>query len=361
MSLHHQFFSLFCRTLCMILKINNKIFRHRKRVLLVKMDGVGDMLLFLPYLKVIQQECEARSHELIFVVTPVSAALLRRIGIHGKVIIPPPYKGFLQRAFFRFCFYFRNYADIVIKAQCLPSELIECYPSAQVISCGIRSLDRECSIDISGKSVYQWNEAILKQLGISGFRTAAIEYSIFCDPLPAGNILPEKYIVICPDASDLHRCWETEKFARLITVLYQKYSCGIILIGRDVRRGKVLQKMCACPDVVMDWTGKTDIFQLFTVVKNALFLVSNDTGTAHIGALTGTKTFIICGKGHYGMFVPYPPDKEGTLVFSIFSRGECSNCNWLASCIDMKSEETYRCIAEISVDDVITTICENYG
>ena len=95
---------------------------------------------------------------------------------------------------------------------------------------------------------------------------------------------------------------------------------------------------------------------MFSIVRKASFLISNETGTAHAGVLVGTRTFIICGKGHYGMFVPYGPEKEGSLVFSIFSPDPCANCNWLNE--DCRKRGTYKCISDISVEQVFTKICE---
>ena len=166
MSLSHTCFLLFCKWVCQIRKWRRSIFPGRKKILIIKTDGLGDMLLFLPYLKQIQYWAEENSCDLTFVVSPVVISVLRQFDFKGKLFSQPRYRGFFQWFFFRCCFLLRNHADIVIKAQCLPSDLMECYTPDLLISCGIRSLNMKCTIDIEGKSILQLNEEIIKQLGI---------------------------------------------------------------------------------------------------------------------------------------------------------------------------------------------------
>lgn len=357
MSLRHMFFALLCKWICKIHKWKRSIFPGRGKLMIVKTDGLGDMLLFLPYLKTIQRWCKENTCDMILVVTPVVAPLLERFSPCCKIIVQPIYRNFIQWAYFRIFFCFWNYADFVIKAQCLPSDLVEFYPPEQIISCGTSLPDNEYAINICNKSVYLWNEEIVKAVGAEP-EAGKVDYNYFCDPVPAEYDPGDNYIVVCPDASDQHRCWEIEKFALLIDQLYQKFLCRIVLTGSTPYYGENLKKQCIHKNAVLNLCGKTTVFQLFTIVKKAHFLVSNETGTAHIGGVTETRTFIICGKGHYGIFVPYPPEKEGKTVFSIFSNGKCSHCNWLASCIDMRSNDPYQCIADITVDEVYTKICQ---
>jgi len=61
-------------------------------------------------------------------------------------------------------------------------------------------------------------------------------------------------------------------------------------------------------DGVVDLMGKTSLPQLLDVINHAALVVSNDTGPAHLSIALGTPTLVIVGGGHFGCFVPYPPD-----------------------------------------------------
>ena len=355
MSLNHTCFLLFCNCICRLRNLWKFFFSGRKKILIIKNDGLGDMLLFLPYLKQIQYWADENSYDVTLVAAPVVGPILNRLDFKGKVITPPSYRSFLKWFIFRFCFLLRNHADIVIKAQCMPSDFMDLYTPEKLISCGIRSLNMPCTVDIEGKSVIHWNEEIIQQLGVTKHKGKEIDYNVFCAPIRDWFRIPKYYIAVCPDASDLCRCWEKEKFIRLLDHLINEFSFPIVLVGTDEKYGQLLKNQCYNRGQIINLCGKTTVLEVFSICKDAYFLVSNETGTAHIGALIGTKTFIICGKGHYGMFVPYGLGKEGSQVFSIFSSYPCTNCNWLNE--NCKKSGTYKCISNISVEQVFTKIC----
>ena len=153
------------------------------------------------------------------------------------------------------------------------------------------------------------------------------------------------------------RCWEEEKFAELINLLISTTGKMAVLVGMksEYAKNERIKSICKHHSKIINLAGKTSIMELFSVIQKAEFLVSNETGTAHIGGILGILTFIICGGGDYGSFVPYPPDIEGKTVFSIFpANHECFRCGWSnPNCIQ---KEIYPCIKAISVNRVFTSI-----
>ena len=344
----HSLISLLGYLIC----LKNPLFRLlpgvRRNVMVIKIDRLGDLLLFLPYMRKIKGWYKERNCRVSILVRPELRELAERAEIADKIIVCPAYRNPVQWTLFRLGFWLGNRIDTAVNAGCLEDELIFCsYPEKQVsVYLGDGSPDRN-AIDVSAMSIRQWNEAILTALGITG-TIPDFDYDVFCDPVPQ-EWKNGAYIAVCAEASEPKKSWEPEKFAELLGRLSDA-GRKVVLIGTDYERGEKL--LSGCSHDILNLCGKTTIFQLFTVIRDAELLISNDTGSAHVGAAVGTRTVIICGKGDFGIFVPYDPEQEGKQVFSVFSDLDCSGCHWRNPKEDCRKASVWRCISEISVEKV---------
>ena len=50
---------------------------------------------------------------------------------------------------------------------------------------------------------------------------------------------------------------------------------------------------------------KTNINELIEAIRDAEFLITNETSAVHIAESVTTKSFCILGGGHFGRFLPY--------------------------------------------------------
>lgn len=172
--------------------------------------------------------------------------------------------------------------------------------------------------------------------------------------------MKDPYCVFCTGASESKRCWEEEKFSSLMDWIRKKYGLKIILVSseEEYNRAERIRYNCSDPDQIINMCGKTSISQLINLISKANFVVSNETGPAHIAGCLGTKVFIISGGGDYGSFVPYPPETEGTKVFSVFREDQhCFRCGWQNR--DCGKKNTFQCIADITPDEVYAKICQS--
>jgi ADP-heptose:LPS heptosyltransferase len=189
---------------------------------------------------------------------------------------------------------------------------------------------------------------LLEACGI-GTEVPPFDYSVFADPVPEAWV-EKPFIAFCADSSDPRRCWEKEKFAALGNWLWKRYRKRLLFVGSDRNRAEEIIGALDPEVEAADHCGETTLFQLFTLVGKAEFLVSGDTGTAHAAAACGTLCFAVCGRGEYGTFVPYPPEIEGKRFFSIFSEEPCRRCYWRDP--DCGKLPVYKCIGSISADQV---------
>lgn len=96
------------------------------------------------------------------------------------------------------------------------------------------------------------------------------------------------YIVIHPFASYPPKQWPLEKFLQLMQVLSKDWN--LVLIGGEENRGfsekfhnLMFKKQFA------NLVGKTDLLQLAGILKEAVCLISNDSGPIHLASCVGTR------------------------------------------------------------------------
>lgn len=133
--------------------------------------------------------------------------------------------------------------------------------------------------------------------------------------------------------------WPVQSFARAIGILLSDDpSRVIVLLGSgesDLGRNRmILEEVRACdPSVVsrvLDWTGKTSVDELFSILELSRVLVSNDTGTMHAAALL--KTPVVC-LSFANLFYPETgPWAPGNVV--IHSLAPCAPCAPDSRCPD---------------------------
>ena len=123
--------------------------------------------------------------------------------------------------------------------------------------------------------------------------------------LPAG-----RKVALNVGASEPHRCWPPEHFARLAEALT---AAGLtpILVGAPSERdlGTKVQALCRTPLAGFFETPIAEMAKLFSLVD---LLVSVDTGAVHIAAAVGTKVVSLSGSTVY--FAETAPWGAGHLI-----------------------------------------------
>jgi len=160
-------------------------------------------------------------------------------------------------------------------------------------------------------------------------------------------------IVFNPDPGDAVpiRGWPEARFAEVAKSLVQDYpEAFAIVIG--LKRSTPYAKRFA--DIVgaartIDLTGRTrDLKELLTIFELSKLLVTNDSGPAHMAALTGLQTVVLFGPETPALYAPL-----GSAAVSLYSGFACSPCLSAANhrhtwCRDNK------CLQAITVDQVLS-------
>lgn len=351
--MNNDFFARTGKLLNQISSLKRFLPSYQKRVLILKNDGLGDLIIFLPFVSRLRNHYNRQGYKVLLMVREPWKELAERSGCADGVISQVPYRNTGQWLFYRLLFWVRHSFDIIVEGVCEAHDITDCCRCEKRINIYLdakwRSNEKNaCSCDVSGLSISGRYEKLLQLCGAENL-TSPVAWESLCAPL-APEYLAEPYILICPDSNDPRKCWEVEKFAEIIKRIRRQSSERIILSGLDCSRNRSLAALCRDCGNVVDLSGKTDLFQMFSLVKNCNLLLSSDTGTAHAGAALRKLTFVICGRGEYGTFFPYHSEAEGKYVFSIHSPAECYKCYWRdPECTHLP---VYRCISEISVESV---------
>lgn len=178
------------------------------------------------------------------------------------------------------------------------------------------------------------------------------------------------YFVIAQGGSFPAKKWENEKYAAIGNYILgnRDIKCYLLGTNEDKEDNDLIYKMILHQERVENLTGKTTILDSIEIIRNAEFVITNDTCFVHIATAVNTKSICIAGGWHWGRFVPY--DLQNTLeIYNLpmtaYHRMECYNCNFrLMKCKQLRkshAKERLPCIRNVSVEDVIQLIdeCQN--
>jgi ADP-heptose:LPS heptosyltransferase len=101
----------------------------------------------------------------------------------------------------------------------------------------------------------------------------------------------------------------------------------------------------------IDTIGALSLPELIDLLAAAACVVSNDTGPGHLALGVGAPTVLIAGGGHFGCFVPYPEAIRPTRAVFLAEAMECYHCLW--RCPKRTSPaDPFPCVAGVSVERV---------
>ncbi|MGB6483362.1 MAG: glycosyltransferase family 9 protein [Candidatus Acidiferrales bacterium] len=344
----------------------------RENVLVVRTDGLGDLILATPIFKHIKK---AYGESRIYLLTRTEWADLFQNCPHVDDIIPLSLRAYGTDIFYRLRFLrslreksFGLAIHPVYSRESLSDEIFCSSHAAQKIGfdgdlSNIRKReklvnDRYYSDLIRDSttacSAIEYNRHFTEQLLRKSIDPGDFQPELWltgADRAGAQRLLRENgldpqrdvMVAIFPGASWTGREWAPSSYAELADRIVAQYGATIIICGAKtdlVAATSVASRMTARS---INLAGRTNLCELAAVFKSCSLFIGNETGPLHMAVAVGTPTLGIMGGGHFGRFYPYGDLDKHRVAFK---KMDCYGCNW--QCI----YETTRCIREISVDDV---------
>lgn len=121
----------------------------------------------------------------------------------------------------------------------------------------------------------------------------------------------ETKIVICPGAKIAMRQWSTKHFAELCDRLNQDFpEMGFVICGS--KADKILAENIISHSSIkfINYTGQLDLLGLLDVFSRAKLIITNDSGPFHLAVALQKKVIAVSNGNNYGRFTPYPESMQ---------------------------------------------------
>ena len=332
-----------------------------KRVLIVRLDRIGDVLLSTPVIKAVRDACPKA----------YIAVMARR---HAKEILEGnPYlneviiyeKTGRERGFFRNLSFIRNLRrkkfDVALILH--PTSRTHLLISLAGIPVTI-GYNKKWGFLLSKKIPHTKHYGLKHEIEyvLDMMRYTGVEPKSASMHMPINSRSEDRVtayfrvkgigkddlcIAVNPGASCISKRWSPEKFARAAGRLVEKYGAKVIILaGKDdkVLGDKVaslLDKNC------INLSGKTTIGDVASVLRRVKLFISNDSGPVHIASAVGTPVIAIFGRSDRGLSPRrWGPTGERDIVLH-----KDVGC---VECLAHKCAKGFKCLEAVTVEDVVT-------
>ena len=358
---------------------------HPDRVLLIRLDAIGDFTLWLDAAQATVKHYNAQGKSVVLVANAAWAAWATQLGIFADVIALERPR-FNQDLIYRFrhgrqirrlgCSiavqptYSREwlFGDAIVRTSGAAERIGSAGDTTNMRPWQKRISDRWYTRLISADPApcmeLVRNAEFVRGLGEIGFRAKVADFrkrsgpqmdESFLAAIPAG----QPYYVLFPGASWNGKQWPVAGFAQVAEWLHSKTGWSGVVCGGKADH-ELAETVCGqCTSPLLNWAGRTDLPQLAAILSASQLLLTNDTSATHIAAVFGLPTVCILGGGHYGRFMPYVVEQtdDRPLPRAVIHQMPCFNCNW--RCVyKVAVEGPVPCIDRIPVAEVWHAISE---
>ncbi|MBM3951254.1 MAG: glycosyltransferase family 9 protein [Rhodospirillales bacterium] len=177
------------------------------------------------------------------------------------------------------------------------------------------------------------------------------------EPLPAPLDGSRAYALFNAGANEPGRRWPIESYVALARALRDRgLACVFVGLAPAHADHPEFARLLAEPGI-HDWRGKTGLSRLMDLMKSARLVVSNDSGPAHLAIALGRPTVVFVGGGHFGEFVPYPKELTPATARFLSVPLECYHCFW--NCTrERERGAAFPCIAQIPMASALAAADE---
>jgi heptosyltransferase-2 len=111
------------------------------------------------------------------------------------------------------------------------------------------------------------------------------------------GLKPDRYAIFLPgcNPNGYLKRWGATRYAALANRLHQDGLDQVVLIGGPDEQEECQRIAAQCGAWLVNLCGQTAILDIPPLCESARFIVANDTGTAHLAAVTTTPMLVLCG------------------------------------------------------------------
>lgn len=178
-----------------------------------------------------------------------------------------------------------------------------------------------------------------------------------CFVMPAeAQIKP--YFCIFPGAGALDNRWPPNRFAELARALVASTGWVPIVCG-SYRESELCQKLLSdigYPGKLL--AGEYSLENQIGWICGAKIVIGNDSGPCHVAAMAGIPSFSVIGGGSFTFFHPYPPQIPPGVrrPVSIFHEMPCFSCDWQCTLRTGTPEDPVPCLEAVSLENALIAL-----
>lgn len=350
--------------------------RSKGKILFVKLDAIGDFILWLNAAKKCRELFPKGEHKITLLGNHAWTSLAEKIPYFDEVWPLDRHK-FLENIAYRFKVLkkirqagFDTVIQPVFSREFLFGDAIVriCGAKERIGSQGdysnIQPWQKRISdrwhtqlIPVTKEPIMELerNAEFVRGLGLTEFRAGVPELPVSSSPPVDMNV--KDYYVLFPGAGLRLKQWSLSNFKELADLIYRATGWVGVICGerREESLGKILERDMDIP--LQNWVGRTSLQELIAIIARAHLLVGNDTSAIHIASAVSKPSICILGGGHYGRFMPYRLEMETKkpLPRAVIHKMDCFGCNW--HCIyDIPKGNAAPCVEKISVNGVWNSV-----
>lgn len=331
-----------------------------KRILIVRTDRIGDVIISTPVIKALREAYP--NAYLAMLVSPYTRELLESNPYLDETIVydkDNKHKSWLSTLRFalrlkqkRFdlavVLHPTNRAHLIAYLAGIPMRIGWRRKLSFLLSKSIAHTKQEGS-----RHELEYNLDLLKLIGIE-----AQEKGLFISLRPQdeqwvkelfasqGIKSSDPLLAIHPGASCVSKLWPPERFANVADELVKLYGFKILLVSspKDAHLcRKVAQNMQA---KALDLSGRTSIMQLAALLQRCRLFISNDSGPVHVACAVGTPVISIFGRNQKGLG-PVRWGPSGKTDIALHKDVGCTEC------LAHNCRKDFLCLKAISVEEVV--------
>ena len=158
------------------------------------------------------------------------------------------------------------------------------------------------------------------------------------------------YVVMNFGSNEPGRRWPLSKFMEL-AARCRSQGWRVVFVGGAMEAFAKPVLDAQTDPGILDRVGRWSLPQVVDAMKGALCVVTNDTGPGHLALGAGAATILIAGGGHWGCFVPYPDTIRPAKAVFLTQEMPCFHCLWRCPKRDTP-QDPFPCVADVAVDRV---------
>ncbi|MDD5692595.1 MAG: lipopolysaccharide heptosyltransferase II [Candidatus Omnitrophica bacterium] len=199
----------------------------------------------------------------------------------------------------------------------------------------------------------EYNLELLSELGITGnplelFMPVRDDSEKWAQELFVNEGIRDgdKVLAINPGASCPSKVWPAERFAEAAEKLAERYNFKILILGgpKDMRLADKVEQ--GIKGKAINLSGKTSVSQMASLLKRSRLFISNDSGPVHIASALGTPVISIFGRAQAGL----SPRRWGPLGKRDKYLHKEIGC---IQCLAHNCVKEFACLKAIGVSDVL--------